>query len=270
MLNILSRAEMDVVTLSSVPQGDLQAGVSKYLEDCNCSVHILGTSYTSNSSGGASLAEIQFNEAFKKLQSDKHFRMFIWYPPEVISAEKDPQQDSFISRVKNSISMNMVFAAVDSPIQLVDDIRSMTEVEVKETFNINAADVFVIFNQLDNDVAEDVIDMLSDIVEVSKLNIVLDSDTDYSEYVAQQMDKSKLAVVYFKESADWAVPFAQQIWKRTGGASTPTPILLIGDKDPSTNQDKKFAAPQVTSLIVPGELIPLEIKVQYDKLTGNS
>jgi len=30
--------------------------------------------------------------------------------------------------------------------------------------------------------------------------------------------------------------------------------------------NKKFKAPKVVSLIVSGELIPLEIKVQYDKI----
>jgi hypothetical protein len=89
---------------------------------------------------------------------------------------------------------------------------------------------------------------------------------DYSERTSQQMLKSKLAVVYFKESADWAIPFAQQIWKKIGGASASTPILVIGDEDPDTNREKKFSAPRVVSMIVSGELIPLEIKVQYDKV----
>ena len=71
--------------------------------------------------------------------------------------------------------------------------------------------------------------------------------------------------MYFKETSDWALPFAQQIWKKVGGASSHTPILLIGDEDPETNMNKKFKAPKVISLIVSGELIPLEIKVNYDK-----
>ena len=74
-----------------------------------------------------------------------------------------------------------------------------------------------------------------------------------------------MAVVYFKESADWALPFAQQIWKKLGGAAAKTPILLIGDEDPDTNMNKKFKAPKVISLVMAGILIPLEIKVTYDK-----
>ncbi|MCE9539401.1 MAG: hypothetical protein K8R85_09305, partial [Bacteroidetes bacterium] len=95
---------------------------------------------------------------------------------------------------------------------------------------------------------------------------IQDSDTDYSDLCKQQISKSKLAVIYFKESADWALPFAQQVWKKIGGATSHTPILLIGDIDPHTNTNKKFNAPKVISLIVAGELIPLEIKIQYDKV----
>ena len=98
------------------------------------------------------------------------------------------------------------------------------------------------------------------------MNIIQDSDVDYSELCKQQISKSKLAVIYFKETADWALPFAQQVWKKIGGATSHTPILLIGDEDPDTNMNKTFKAPKVVSLIVSGELIPLEIKVQYDKV----
>ena len=51
-----------------------------------------------------------------------------------------------------------------------------------------------------------------------------------------------------------------------GGASSHTPILLIGDDEPDENMNKKFTAPKIISLIVAGDLIPLEIKVQYDKV----
>ena len=101
---------------------------------------------------------------------------------------------------------------------------------------------------------------------VEKLNIIQDSDMDYSELCFQQIGKAKLAVVYFKETSDWALPFVQQVWKKVGGASTNTPILLIGDENPDINKGKSFKAPKVVSLIVSGELIPLEIKMQYDKL----
>jgi hypothetical protein len=142
----------------------------------------------------------------------------------------------------------------------------MAQKEVKN-FDVSSADIFLIFNEVDEGEAKEIVDLLSDVIDVEKLNIVQDNDLDYAELCSQQINQSKLAVVYFKETADWALPFTQQIWKKVGGASSHTPILLIGDEDPSSNHGKKFNAPKIISLVLSGELIPLEIKVQYDKLT---
>jgi hypothetical protein len=179
----------------------------------------------------------------------------------------EPLQFDFINEVRNNITKNMVFSNAHSALQLVDDLRSLMDVQMETVFDVSATDIFLISNQLDENEANEIIDMLSDIVPVEKLSIIQDSDMDYSEYCSQQIGKSKLAVVYFKESAEWALPFAQQVWKKIGGASSHTPILLIGDEDPDTNCNKKLKVPKVISLIVAGELIPLEIKVQYDKVT---
>ncbi|MFL5753908.1 MAG: hypothetical protein ACJ76F_10915 [Bacteroidia bacterium] len=264
LLSILLRAGMNVIDPPEASPEELRAAINA----ADCSVHILSRDYgkTLESDPATSLARFQFNEARKKLERDpENFRIFIWYPPEVLSAGKEPLQEEFINEIRNSISQNMVFTNISSPIQLVDDIRSMLVTEQKTKFDIKSTEVFLVFNELDEGEADGIVDMLSDIVDVEKLNIVQDSDMDYSEFCSQQIGKSKLAVVYFKETADWALPFAQQIWKKVGGASSHTPILLIGDEDPEINLNKKFIAPKVISLIVAGELIPLEIKVNYDK-----
>jgi hypothetical protein len=263
LLSVLQSAGMEVL------DGETRV---EQLEQAQCSIHILSPDYGQclDSDPTLSVGKYQFLEARKKLLADPTFKMFIWYPPEVLAAAKDPRQEEFINEIRNSIVQNMVFTNIASPIQLVDDMRSMLFTEAKEKFDIKEAEVFLVFNQLDEGEADGIVDMLSDIVDVEKLNIVQDSDMDYSEFCSQQISKSKLAVVYFKETSDWALPFAQQIWKKVGGASSHTPILLIGDEDPETNMNKKFKAPKVVSLIVAGELIPLEIKVNYDKaLEGN-
>jgi len=263
LLSCMKSAGMQVMDPQNAT-GDITAS----LQNASCSVHILGRDYGKclENDPATSLAKFQFVEAKKKLQANPDtFKMFIWYPPEVLAATKEPSQEEFINEIRNSIVQNMVFTNIASPIQLVDDMRSMLATEQKTKFDVKAAEVFLVFNQLDEGEADGIIDMLSDIVDVEKLNIVQDSDMDYSEFCSQQISKSKLAVVYFKETSDWALPFAQQIWKKVGGASSHTPILLIGDEDPETNMNKRFKAPKVISLIVSGELIPLEIKVNYDK-----
>ena len=269
LLSILLRAGLEVIDGQEAVENENLLDIQEKINQAICSVHVLSGNYgaTLKDKTEDSISKFQFQIAEKKLQNDPdNFKMFIWYPPEVLNAEKDNQQEQFISEVRNNISQNMVFTNIASPIQLVDDIRYMLAEVKPAKFDVKSTDVFLIFNELDENEAAEITEMLSDIIDLEKLNIVQDSDMNYSEYCSQQMKKSKLAVIYFKESADWALPFSQQVWKKVGGAMSKTPILLIGDDDPETNLNKKLKVPKIISLIVSGTLIPLEIKVQYDKV----
>lgn len=232
----------------------------------NCSIHIIFPQYEPILSTGNSLAKTQLLEAKKQLQHNPDFRLFVWLPPSTNIINVDSEQLAFITEVRNSLEKNMVFTNAGSAILLVEDIRTLLAKKEEKVYDLNQTDIFLVSNELDENEAKEIIDMLSDIVPVENMNIIQDSDTDYSELCKQQISKSKLAVIYFKETADWALPFAQQVWKKIGGATSHTPILLIGDENPDTNLNKTFKAPKVVSLIVAGELIPLEIKVQYDKV----
>lgn len=269
--NVLQRAGMEVIEVSqsATDEASYRLEVEKLLETAKCSFQILGSTAGIGVPGNSqiSAAKLQYDLCREKtLKSDGKFKMFIWYPPQALAATKDAAQEEFIYQVRNGIVQNMIFTNSSSTIQLVDDIRHMLEEKQAESFDIKDSEIFLVFNQLDEGEANGVIDMLSDIVSLEKLTIVQDSETDYSEFCRQQIPRSKLAVVYFKETSDWALPFAQQVWKKVGGAASHTPILLIGDDEPDTNMGKKFNAPKVISLIVSGVLIPLEIKVQYDKV----
>lgn len=266
LFHILQKAGQQVFPSDLNYTSEFFPFIVEEITKANSSVHILGLDYGELVEGqNISIAEYQFNQALIKNEADPNFKLFIWFPYS-LSDIQDTNQLDFISSIRNNIRRGIFFSNISSPVQLVDDLRNSIVVETKKEFEINPTDIFLVYNQLDDYEASDVSEMLSDIVPVEKLNIVQDSDVDYSEYCAQQISKSKLAVVYFKESADWALPFTQQIWKKVGGASSHTPILLIGDEDPDSNMNKKFKAPKVVSLIVAGELIPLEIKVQYDKV----
>ena len=236
------------------------------VSEANCSVHILFPQYAPVLSDGISAAKFQYQAARKQLDQNPTFRMIVWLPLSTNIINVDNEQLAFITEVRNNIAKNMIFTNAASAIQLVDDIRSLMEIKEEREYNLNHTDIFLVSNELDESEAKEIIDMLADIVPVENMNIIQDSDTDYSELCKQQIFKSKLAVIYFKETADWALPFAQQVWKKIGGATSHTPILLIGDEDPETNMNKIFKAPKVVSLIVSGQLIPLEIKVQYDKI----
>ncbi len=190
----------------------------------------------------------------------------MWHPFPADEGVLDEKQNEFINDVQNNVAANMTYTTTPSVIQLADDIRSMIDVIDKPNLQLNKVDIFFINNILDDSTAEEITDMLSDVTQIEKLTISSKEEKDFAEITSQQIPLSRLAVVYFKESAEWAIPFAQQIWKNIGGAATQTPILVIGDQNPETNKEKRFKAPQVTSMIVQGELIPLEIKVQFDKI----
>lgn len=258
LASVLKKAGMFVVPEEEQSDVIEEQSLDSFLSASNCSVHVLFPEYND-------LAKGQFVAAKKHLLINPDFKIFVWLPPSTDMFNTDAEQLHFINEVKNNIAKNMMFSNASSPIQLVDDIRSAMETKSVISFDLNSTDIFMMSNQLDEAEANEIIDLLSDIVPVEKLNIIQDSETDYSELCKQQIPKSRLAVIYFKESADWALPFAQQVWKKIGGATTHTPILLIGDTDPDTNTNKKFSAPKVISLIIEGALIPLEIKVQYDK-----
>ncbi len=263
---VLLRAGIGVKTFYQAPAESESGNLDRMLSETQCSVHILGENYGEVlSNTNLSFQETQYIKAKQKAATDPDFRLFIWNPAGN-SSVSDTRQAEFINELSNNITSNTIFSTVSSPIQLVEDIRQYTQKREKPVFDLSDSDIFLVFNELDESEAGEVIDMLSDIVPVDKMSIVQDSDMDYSEYCSQQFGKSKLAVVYFKYSADWALPFAQEIWKKVGGAAAHTPILLIGDEDPDTNIGKKVKAPKIISLIVAGELIPLEIKVQYDKI----
>ena len=136
-------------------------------------------------------------------------------------------------------------------------------------YDSHETDLCFIYNELDIDSANEIIDLIADVIDIRKIEITLSDDVDYSELVVQQIEKSKFVVIYFQRTGDWAIPFVQQVWKKIGGASSNTPILLIGDANIEENLNVVFDAPMVTTQIVAQELLPIEIKVQYDKLLEN-
>jgi hypothetical protein len=112
----------------------------------------------------------------------------------------------------------------------------------------------------------EITDRISAEFPVELMNILPDGEEEYREKSAQQIPKSKLAVVYFKYSADWALPFIKQVWKQIGGASSPTPLMLVGEDDPQSNLARYFKAPKVVSSIVPKNTVPEEVKKVYIKV----
>lgn len=273
LLMIMQKAGMNVIPITDSPTEDnsFKAKVIEGLTHSHCSVHILGSNI------GRAFTEdpkvpfpiYQFDEANMKVIGDgAGFTQFIWHCQ--TNDPTDPEQQNFINKIRNNITERMVFTNVPTPMQLVDDIRASFEIQTKPKMDTKDAEVFFISNQMDEVDTEEITDLLGDVVDIHSLVVSQDSDIDYGELTVQQMKKSKLAVVYFKEASDWAIPFIQQVWKMAGGASSTTPLLLIGDDGLESNVNLEFKAPKVVSKVVAGDLVALEVKATYDKALANS
>jgi len=269
---VLERAGMEVLRMEITEienEDQIINQTNRLINFADCSVHLLGRSQINIKleRENAYLQDFQFVSAQKKSDlKGANYKVFIWHPEFISKKEIQEEQDEFIRSVRQRIHHNMIFSNRDSAITFVEDIRAVMFSGKTNQYDIQNADLFFIYNELDDDSANEIIDMVADVIEVRKIEISLSDNVDYSELVVQQIKKSKLVVIYYKRTSDWALPFVQQVWKKTGGASSNVPILFIGDSNIEENQQINFEAPKVISQVVAQELIPIEIKVQFDNI----
>ncbi len=267
MAIVLQKAGFNVLPSTDCPADDdtFKARVAEEMAKCSCSLHILSGEYGRRfeSDDETSFPKHQFLEAKKNIDSTNgDFNTFVWLHPDLSQTMK-PAQQNFIKYIRNNITRNMMFSNSQGPMQLVDDIRVVMMKNDVTVYDSKDTDIFFIFNQQDEVDAKIITDKLSLEYPVEIMNIMPDGEDQYRDISSQQIPKSKLAVVYFKYAADWALPFIKQIWKQVGGASSPTPLFLVGEDDPRTNLARNFKAPKVVSSVVPKEQIPAEVKKVY-------
>ena len=270
MAIILQKAGFNVLPSIDCPadDADFRKRVSEEVRKCTCSLHILGNEFGRRfeMQSDISFPQFQLDEVKKLVESPtSEFQCFIW---NINNASKtvNPAQQDFIRTIRNNITRNMMFSNSPGAMQLVDDIRVVMMKDEVELFDSKDTDIFFIFNQQDESDASIITDLIGEHYPIEVLNIMPDGEESYREKSAQQIPRSKLAVVYFKYAADWAIPFVKQIWKEIGGASSPTQIMLVGENDPASNAARVFKAPKVVSSIVPKEDVPDEVKKVYVKV----
>jgi class 3 adenylate cyclase len=268
---ILNKAGFNVLPSVDCPADDetFKRKAEEEMQKCVCSLHMLSGEFGRRfeSDEETSFPQYQFMEAKKRVDTPgEEFNVFVWLDPENSKSVK-PSQQQFIKYIRNNITRNMMFSNSHGPMQLVDDIRVVMMKHDAKSYDSKDTDIFFIFNQQDEQEAQHIIDKLSLEFPVETMNILPDGEDSYREISSQQIPKSKLAVVYFKYAADWALPFIKQIWKQVGGASSPTPMFLVGEDDPYTNLARNFKAPRVISVIVPKETIPAEVKKVYSTVS---
>lgn len=270
MALILTRAGFQVIPNSDCPSSDeeFKSSVEKNLEKASCSLNILSGEFGRRfeEEDQVSYPMHQFEMAKKKsAAAGSKFHTFVWHLDDAAKQPK-PQQLEFINNIRNYITANMTFTNAFSPMQLVEDMRSLLIVEKQKVLDTKDTDIFFIFNKQDAKDAYPLTDLISQEYTLEVMNILPGGEEQYREQSAQQIPKSKLAVVYFRYGADWALPFIKQVWKEVGGASSPTPMMLVGEDDPQTNMARMFKAPKVSSSIVSKEEVPGEVKKTYGKV----
>ncbi len=270
MAIILQKAGFNVLPTVDCPADDetFKERTAEEIKKCVCSLHMLSGEFGRRfeTDEEVSFPQYQFMEAKKRIDAPgAEFNVFVWHTAEGSTSIK-PSQQNFIKYIRNNITRNMMFSNSHGPMQLVDDMRVVMMKQDATVYDSKDTDIFFIFNQQDELEAKEIVDVLSLEYPVETMNILPEGEDSYRDMSSQQIPKSKLAVVYFKYAADWALPFIKQIWKQVGGASSPTPMFLIGDDNPQSNLARSFKAPRVISTIVPKETIPTEVKKVFSSL----
>ena len=230
------------------------------ISESDCSVHILGTSDidSPDSADYDSPAGVQYRAA--KSMCGANFKMFLWNPLHT-SGSIVP----FVNNIRRDIIENTIFCDKPSPIVFVEDLRAIMNVKQQAASQHEPTDIFFMYNELDGESAAGIFNMLRDVQKVTKLPLSMASDLDYNTYIREQLAHSKIGVVYYNYAGDWAVPFARQIWKDTGGNSSHTPLLVAGNSEHADPDEQKVFNGIMDCTIDEQLRIPLDIKVFLDK-----
>ena len=261
LCKVLSRARIKTVT---APKNATEDNVETLMRSCNCSVHILGKEdyYTTEGNAYSSNVGIQYRIA-KKLRN-KDFKVFLWNPLGQIDSF-----NQYINNIRRDIVDNTLYSATLSPIYFVEELRNMVSQESKIQGKTENKDIFFIFNYLDIETANSVTGMVEDVLSIKKLAVTMNTETDYSDYIKKQLPSCKVCIIYYDFATDWAISFTRQVWKDNGGQSGKTPIMLIGNSAHADENYLQIFKNVIETAICEVSLIPLEIKVFFDKMTNN-
>ncbi len=266
--NVLIRAGLKLVTMETGVAPDVQAldKLDKVLQYSDCSIHLIGDEYDYVADLKMSFTEYQINKALEYVGTKPWFKIFIWRPGYLDPLPRNPEQRNLWFSLRNKITSNIVILNHHSPILVAEDIRTIMSVEQLQKIDTEQSEIYLMYNEIDEQYATQVIDLLQDVATVAHTEVSLSADLDYEHYVVEQIKASVLPVIYFRKASSWASFFVQQVWRLIGGASFDKIILFVGDDAEPENLDITFDAPNVQTIITGFELIPLEIKVQLDRI----
>ena len=271
---VCTKAGLRVVPASDCPldEDEFRLRTQEALGAAGCALHLLGNEFGRRFEDDeeCSFPMYAYQEARRLAAGRPAFRQFVWYCPDEAVAVK-PAQQAFVTAIRNELTEQCTFTNAPSAMQLVEDLRStLTQAPAAPVSVEKETDIFFVFNQLDLEEANAITDRLSEEFPLEILTIEPDSEDLYKDITVRNIPKSKLAVVYFKHSADWALPFVKQVWRLVGGAGSSTPILFVGEDDPVQNKLHGFKAPKVISRIQPHLGVSEEVRRVFQQLNPPS
>ncbi|MBR4324428.1 MAG: hypothetical protein IKP73_02730 [Bacteroidales bacterium] len=260
LLTVLSNARLQTVVAD---QNTDDETVRRLIDSSDCSVHILGDEdiYNDNGIGYNTPAGVQYRIA--RENQNENFKMFVWNQKGLIDAN-----NQYVNDIRRDIVENTIYSSKSSPIVFVEELRGIMSVRNKVLHEIEKKDIFFIYNDLDRRTASDILNMLEDVLSIIKLPIAMSSDTDYTEYIRNQLPGCKIGVIYYDYAGDWALSFARQIWKDNGGQSGKTPLYIVGNSDHANADSLRVFDGIIASNVNEISMIPLDVKVFFDKVTG--
>ena len=267
---VCTKAGLHVVPTADCPpdEDEFRQRTREALASAVCALHLLGNEFgrTFEDDNEFSFTMYAYQEARKRTADQPAFRQFVWYCPDE-TRPVQAAQHAFVNTIRNELTGQSTFTNAPSAMQLVDDLRStLGQAPAPPASEDEKTGICFVFNELDSEEANAITDRLGEEFQLDILTIEPDSEQRYKDLTVRKIPESKLAVVYFKHSADWALPFVKQVWRLVGGAGSPTPILFVGEDDPVQNRLQSFKAPRVISRIQPHANVSEEVRRVFQQL----
>jgi hypothetical protein len=268
---VCTKAGLHVVPATDCPldEDEFRERTQEALASATCAVHLLGNEFGRRFEDDeeCSFPMHAYQEAYKIAVNKADFRQFIWYCPDETLAVR-PAQKAFVNAIRNELTERSTFTGALNAMQLVEDLRkTMVQAAPKPVTVEKETEIFFVYNQMDSEEANAITDQLSMQIPLEMLTIEPDSEDEYKEITVRNIPNSRLAVVYFKHSADWALPFVKHVWRLVGGAGSTTPILFVGEDDPVHNRMRGFKAPRVISCIQPHHGVSEEVLRVFQQIS---
>ncbi|MCS6906050.1 MAG: hypothetical protein RML72_12865 [Bacteroidia bacterium] len=242
-----------------------QSTVELFLSQSAVSIHPVGNFRGFKFTNGTWSQEFQLSIALQKSQSSE-FKIVIWQ-----FENFDTTSFPLLEKLTNQIAENVLFTNVTDYAQLIDDFRAFWAKDLRNKQKIKENELCIICN--DND-KESIIPVIAQLQNDKKIKLEFfvalpENGSANRNLVTELVYRSKVVIIFFNDSSDWALAFAKQVWRLVGGASANTPFLLVGENEPRRNRLIKFQAPNLFTRIVPLEQVESTILEFYQAYQEN-